>query len=114
VGLAVFAPSPAWFYLVFALSGANLAAILLSGLMIALEFCDESKRPTYIGLNNTVRGLCYGVAPIVGGWLAGLVGYQVLFAIASGVGLAGVALLRWSVREPRHARLPVSQLQTES
>jgi MFS family permease len=114
VGLAVLAPGPAWFYLVFALSGANLAGILLSGLMIALEFCDEDQRPTYIGLNNTVRGICYGLAPIVGGWLVGLVGYQVLFAIASVVGLAGLALLHWAVREPRHASLRAGQLQPEA
>jgi MFS family permease len=103
-GLAVVAPGPTWFYLVFALIGANLAGILLSGLMIALEFCDGDKRPTYIGLNNTVRGISYGMAPIVGGWLAGAAGYRVLFAVAFAIGGAGLALLHWSVHEPRHAR----------
>jgi MFS family permease len=101
VGLAVIAPSPGWLYPVFALMGAQTAASLLSGLMIALEFCPESMRPTYIGLNNTVRGLAYGVAPVIGGWLAGWVGYRALFGVALAVGIVGLAMLHWSVREPR-------------
>jgi MFS family permease len=112
-GLAVVAPGPAWFYLVFALIGANLAGLLLSGLMIALEFCDEDNRPTYIGLNNTVRGISYGMAPILGGWLAGLIGYQALFAIALVIGGVGLGLLRWSVHEPRHARATLQQPEPE-
>ena len=112
-GVAVVAPGPTWFYLVFALIGANLAGLLLSGLMIALEFCDEDKRPTYIGLNNTVRGISYGMAPILGGWLAGLVGYQALFAVALVIGGVGLGLLRWSVHEPRHARATLQQPEPE-
>jgi MFS family permease len=104
VGLAVLAPSPRWFYLVFALIGAKAAAGLLSGLMIALEFCPEPLRPTYIGLNNTVRGFAFGVAPVIGGWLAGRVGFQAQFGISFAIGVVGLALLRWSVREPRQAR----------
>jgi MFS family permease len=103
VGLAMLAPGPAWFYLVFALLGANYAGYMLSGLMIALEFCGPELRPTYIGLNNTVRGAANGVAPIVGGWLAGALGYQALFAASVAAGLLGLALLHWGVREPRQA-----------
>jgi MFS family permease len=72
--------------------------------MIALEFCAEDLRPTYIGLNNTVRGMAYGVAPVLGGWLAGLVGYRALFGTAFVVGAAGLALLQWAVLEPRQTR----------
>jgi MFS family permease len=77
--------------------------------MIALEFCPESLRPTYIGLNNTVRGIAYGVAPLIGGWLAGWVGYQALFGISVAIGAAGLAMLRWSVREPRWESKPDTQ-----
>jgi MFS family permease len=103
VGLASVAPSPIWFHGVFALIGASTAGFLLSGLMIAFEFSAPAMRPTYIGLNNTVSGVAAGVAPVLGGWLAGAVGYRVLFVVAFVVELVGLALLRWSVQEPRQA-----------
>jgi MFS family permease len=102
VGLAVVAPHPNWFYLVFALIGAQTAGVLLSGLMIALEFTTEAIRPTYIGLNNTVRGIGSGLAPLVGGLVADRVGYGALFVTAFVVSLIGVALLRWWVSDPRY------------
>jgi len=103
VGLASLAPAPAWFYIVFALSGASAAGFMLSGIMIVFEFSAPDVRPTYIGLNNTVVGAVAAVAPMVGGWLAGAVGYRELFAVACGIGLMGFVLLHWSVREPRQA-----------
>jgi MFS family permease len=106
VGLAIIAPGPAWFYAVFALLGVKIAGTLLSALMIVLEFCSDDLRPTYIGVSNTVRGVASGIAPVIGGWLAGVVGYRSLFVTAFIVGIAGLVLLRWSVREPR--RVPVS------
>jgi MFS family permease len=104
IGLAIVAPSPYWFYAVFVLLGFNQAGVLLSGLMIALEFCAPEQRPTYIGLNNTVNGVASGLAPLFGGWLAGVVGYVPFFTLSLAVGLAGLALLHWTVHEPRHAR----------
>jgi len=107
-GLASLAPAPAWFYAVFALTGASFAGFMLSGIMIVFEFSTPDVRPTYIGLSNTVSGVAAGVAPLLGGWLAGALGYRGLFAIAFVIGLAGFALLRWSVREPRRAGLVAS------
>jgi len=103
VGLASLAPAPAWFYVVFALIGGAAAGFYLSGMMIAFEFSTPDVRPTYIGLNNTVTGVASGVAPVLGGWLAGVVGYQWLFAVAFVIRLAGFALLHWFTREPRQA-----------
>ena len=104
IGLAAIAPAPAWFYPIFALSGGSVAGFILSGIMIAFEFSPPDVRPTYIGLNNTASGVVSGVAPLLGGWLAGAIGYQRLFLVAFGIGLVGFILLHWSVREPRHAR----------
>ncbi len=101
VGLAVFAPSPAWFYLIFALIGASNAGFILSGIMIIPEFSTSDLRPTYIGVNNTVTGVVAAVAPMLGAWLAAVLGYRGLFVVASLIGLVGLILLRWSVREPR-------------
>jgi MFS family permease len=101
VGLAMIAPAPAWFHLVFALSGVSMAGFLLSGIMIVFEFSAPEVRPTYIGLNNSVSGIVAAVTPMIGGWMVDVVGYQALFVVSFGFGLAGFALLRWSVREPR-------------
>ena len=103
VGLASLVPTPAWFHVVFALTGAAMAGFMLSGIMIVFEFSNPNVRPTYIGLNNTVSGAVAAVAPMIGGWLAGAVGYRALFAVAFLIGLAGFALLHWTVREPRQA-----------
>ncbi len=102
VGLAAIAAQPGWFYGVFALIGAATAAFMISGMMIALEFSPPEIRPTYIGLNNTIAGLTGGLAPLIGGGLAELIGYRALFALAFGIGIAGVAILHWAVREPRY------------
>jgi MFS family permease len=102
VALASVAPAPAWFYAVFALSGASLAGFMLSGIMIVFEFSTPDLRPTYIGLSNTLIGVVSAIAPLIGGLLAGVIGYQALFVVASIIGAAGLALLRWMVREPRY------------
>ena len=101
VGLASVAPAPAWFHAVFALLGASSAGFMISGIMIAFEFSTPDVRPTYIGLNNTASGIAAGVAPLIGGWMAGAMGYQALFGTAFVIGVTGWALLHWLVREPR-------------
>ena len=102
-GLALIVPGAQWFYLVFFLRGVNQAGILLSGFAIAMEFCPPDNRPTYIGLTNTIPGVASSAAPLLGGWLASISGYPPLFGISAVVGLAGVLLLRFIVREPRYA-----------
>ena len=101
VALACVAPVPEWFYVIFALYGANIAGFILSGIMIVFEFSPPEIRPTYIGLNSTIIGIVAGIAPLIGGWLASTVGYQVLFAGTSVVGLVGFAMLHWWVEDPR-------------
>jgi MFS family permease len=103
-GLASLAPAPAWFHAVFALVGAATAGFMLSGIMITFEFTTPDMRPTYIGLSNTVNGVASAIAPLIGGWIAGAIGYQELFGLAAAFGLAGFSLLHWWVREPREAR----------
>ena len=109
VGLASLAPTPGYLHAAFALLGASAAGSFLSGTMIAFEFSAPDVRPTYIGLNNTVTGIASGLAPLLGAWLASAAGYRPLFATAFVVGLAGLALLHWSVREPRRPRIPVGE-----
>ncbi len=101
LALAIMAPVPIWFYLVFLLRGAMAAGNMMSGISIVMEFARPEDRPTYIGLANTVPGFMAIFAPLFGGWLAGAAGYPWMLAFASAVALGGFGLLRWSVREPR-------------
>jgi MFS family permease len=100
--LAWVAPSPTWYYAVFVLMGINSSAIIVSGILMVLEFSSPDRRPTYIGLANTATGLVAMLAPLVGAWLASR-GYGWLFSIAAIVNLAALVAMHWGVREPRWA-----------
>jgi MFS family permease len=100
--LAIVAPSPWWFFLVFFLRGAVDAGIFISGISIVYEFTDAENRATYIGLANTIPGVAAAVAPLIGGWLVGAISYQVMFILAAVIGGISWVLLRFVVREPRH------------
>jgi MFS family permease len=101
-GLAWLAPSAEWIYAVFFLMGINLGSILVSGILVALEFSEPQRRPTYAGMTNTAVGLVALVAPLLGAWLAAG-GYGWLFATGAIVNLCALVTMRWWVREPRWA-----------
>jgi MFS family permease len=101
LALAVAAPSPLWFYPVFFLRGAVQAGTFISGVSIVLEFTGAENRPTYIGLANTIPGVTATLAPLLGGLLAGLTGYLWMFVLSAIIGAASLAVLHFSVREPR-------------
>jgi MFS family permease len=106
--LAWLAPSPVWFYGVFALSGMRLGAVIVSGILVVMEFSGPGRRPTYIGLANTGVGVVNMLAPLLGALLAG-VGYSWLFALGAMVNLVSLVAMRAWVREPRWASVPAPQ-----
>ncbi|HEY9075273.1 MAG TPA: MFS transporter [Anaerolineaceae bacterium] len=99
--LAVLAPSPWWFFVIFFLRGAVNAGAFISGISIVYEFTDPENRPTYIGLANTIPGVAAAIAPLIGGWLAGVLNYQFMFILSLIIGIASLLLLRFRVQEPR-------------
>ena len=84
----------------FVLLGTALAAERISHLNIVLEFALPEDQPTYIGLTNTLLAPVVFLAPIIGGWAAGI-SYQTLFALMMVCGLIGGLLLLIWVKEPR-------------
>jgi MFS family permease len=98
--LAVIAPAPEWYYAVFGLLGIKLGAVIVSGILVVLEFCPPEKRPTYIGLTSTATGVTSGLAPLVGAALAGI-NFNLLFIVSAAVSLVAFAVMRWWVQEPR-------------
>jgi MFS family permease len=106
--LAIFAPSPLWFFLIFFIRGAVNAGTFISGISIVYEFTDAENRPTYIGLANTIPGVAGSLAPLIGGWLAGAISYQAMFILSAAVGTIAWVLLRFGVREPRKMKSSAS------
>ncbi len=112
VALVLFAPTPLWVYFAFVLQGVTVATYLLSGMSITFEFSEPEERPTYIGLASTIGGIFSGAAPLVGGWLAGQLGYGWLFGLCLFITLVSFSLLHWQVQDPRFARPGQPGIQT--
>lgn len=111
--LAVAAPNPIFFFLIFFLRGAMTAGNMMSGISIVLEFTSHEDRPTYIGMANTLPGIVSSLSPILGGWIAATAGYPWMFVLASLSILGGYGILRWTVREPRFHRSQLAQSLSE-
>ena len=103
--LAILAPSPGWFFPIFFLRGAVNAGTFISSISIVYEFTGADNRPTYIGLSNTIPGIAASLAPLIGGWLAGVLNYRWMFILSAAIGLASLGLLRFGVREPRKLKV---------
>jgi MFS family permease len=99
-GLAWLAPSPVWFFVVFAVLGLAAGTRIVSGILIPLEFARPENRPSYVGISNTTMGIGSALAPLVGGLLAWF-GYQTLFAVGAVLAVAAFAAMHWGVAEPR-------------
>jgi MFS family permease len=69
----------AWVFLVV---GAVLSSAMLGLYNYVLELAPAGKRPTYMGLFNTISGLLV-VLPTLGGWLLEATSYDALFALTA-------------------------------
>jgi MFS family permease len=100
--LAWLSPSAGWYYVVFAFLGIAIGAMIVSGILVIMEFCEPQRRPTYAGMANSSMGLVGIAAPLIGAWLA-QVSYSWLFALTACIHLLAFAALHWWVKEPRWA-----------
>ncbi len=98
--LALVAPSMEWFYGVFALAGFAGGGLWTTAMALTVEFGTDEERPYYIGLANTLTAPATILAPLIGGWLADAIGYEVTFGAAALSGLLTVLLIA-VMREPR-------------
>jgi len=98
--LAMVAPSPGWYIVVFVLVGISSAGYQLSGYTLAMAFSNEAERPTYIGLANTALAPVGILGPLVVAQLAATLGYPALFATTALVGLGGLIWLHRAVPAP--------------
>jgi MFS family permease len=88
-GVAIFAPTAEWFFLVFILTGLVNSSQWTSTLAFTSEFGNASTRPYYVGLSNTLIVPATLIAPVMGGWIADVAGFNATFLTAIvGAGLA--------------------------
>lgn len=99
--VALLAPSTGVYYLVFVLVGISNGTAIVADLNIVMEFGRAAERPMYIGLARTIMGPALLVAPMIGGWIAQVGGYPLMFAVSLAFAVAGLLLLWFGVTEPR-------------
>jgi MFS family permease len=99
--LAWFAPSLAWFFPIFILSGFANVSIWTNGMTMATTFSDEAERPFYIGLAQTLTAPATMIAPILGGWIADTRGFGITFALSTILSIVMTGILIFIIKEPR-------------
>jgi MFS family permease len=99
--LAWMAPSLAWFFPIFILSGFANVSIWMNGMTMATTFSDEMDRPFYIGLAQTLTAPATMIAPILGGWIADTQGFGVTFALSMILSVVMLGTLVFIIKDPR-------------
>ena len=100
--LILFAPNPLWVYAAFMLLTAASSGMAIAGMSITMEFSDPDELPTFTALASTIVAGPILLSPILGGWLADVAGYQVLFVAALAFTALGWSAMHWGVRDPRY------------
>jgi len=98
--LAWMAPSLTWFFPIFILSGFANVSIWTNGMTMATTFSDETERPFYIGLAQTLTAPATMIAPILGGWIADTQGFGNTFALSMILSIVMLGILVFIIREP--------------
>ena len=94
------APSIGWLYLVFILSGLANVSYWTIGMAMTVQYGTEAERPIYIGLSNTLIAPATILAPLLGGWIADMAGYQTTFMLSAIGGALTTLLLVFMVKAP--------------
>jgi MFS family permease len=106
--LAWMAPSLAWFFPVFVLTGFANVSIWTNGMTMTVDFSGEAERPFYIGLAQTLTAPATMLAPLIGGWIADTQGFGVTFALSSILSILMLGLFVFIIKEPRKFHSPIS------
>jgi MFS family permease len=103
--LALLAPSPTVYLLVFVASSFALGLPMISRLPLIVELCAEEDRPAYIALTNALTAP-FALTGLLAGWRADRAGYEMVFVAAGALALAAAVWLLVMVPEPRHTTSP--------
>ena len=93
-----------WFYAIFLLEAVAVVAIWTIPLALSVAFAQHDEdRPLYIGMSNTLPAPAAILAPVLGGWLADVAGFHVMFiAVRRCAQLSMAAALWFVVKDPSH------------
>jgi MFS family permease len=94
-------------FLAFFGLGAAQSGYMMSAQTMILEFGARDDLPMRIAVSATAESITATLGPLVGGKVADLFGYNVVFGASIGFLVAALVLLIVAVREPRTARLSV-------
>ncbi len=97
----IFVKSVWGLYVVFGVISFAHSGEYIADQNIAMEFGKEADRPTYIGMSKTLTGPFLLVAPILGGGIVKLWGYQSMFLAALIVSMGAFVIVKFYVKEPR-------------
>lgn len=95
------APTIAWLYPAFILSGIANVALWTIGIAFTVGFGADAERPTYIGLSNTLVTPATVAAPIIGGWMIDQFGFESTFGLAAIIGIVTAGILILVVKDPQ-------------
>jgi MFS family permease len=98
--LAWAAPSLSWFFPIFILSGFANVSIWTNGMTMATTFSNETERPFYIGLAQTLTAPATMIAPILGGWIADTQGFKMTFGLSAILSVVMMSILVFIIKEP--------------
>ncbi len=89
-----------------AIQGVGGSIMLPLSLAIISATFQGKQRGTAIGIWGGVAGLATAIGPVVGGVLVQQVNWQSIFYLNVPIGVAGILLTAWAVRESRDERAP--------
>lgn len=97
--------APAAVFLAFCGLGAASAGYGMASQTMILEFGHRDDLPMRIGISATAEGVTATIGPLVGGTIADLLGYSVVFGASLGLLAAALLTLVVAVRDPRRKRV---------
>jgi MFS family permease len=94
-------------FLAFFGLGAAQSGYMMSAQTMILEFGARDDLPMRIAVSATAESITATLGPLIGGKVADMFGYDVVFGASIGFLIAALLLLIFAVKEPRTARLSV-------
>lgn len=92
-------------FLAFFGLGAAQSGYMMAAQTMILEFGSRAEMPMRIAISSTAEGIMASLGPLVGGFVADHLGYNVVFGSSIGFLVAGIIILTIFVKEPRTARM---------